>query len=363
MGHDVPGEQENNRKGPCPEARPSLKHERTRSAIEADLRESEERFNLMSEHAPVMIWMSDANGHCLHLNRMLREFWGVANDSLATFDWTTTMHPDDQIPIGQAMMAAMARRESVSIKGRYRRADGTFRVLQTDARPRLANGEFLGMIGVNIDITERETAEAARRLAESDREFLVSELKHRVNNTLSVVQGIARLTFRTAPEAAHAAFSGRLAAMSRSHDLLTQSKWEQVSLQGLAETALRPGGGVDGRISLHGPLVLLPPRHALAMGMVLHELFTNAVKYGALSTATGAVALEWSLAADGRRFELRWHESGGPAVSVPDHKGFGSVLLERSLQGELDGRVDMRFLPTGLVCTISARLAASPDPS
>lgn len=310
----------------------------------------------MSEHAPVMIWMSDANGHCLHLNRMLREFWGVSNDGLETFDWTATMHPDDQMAIGQAMMGAMARRESVVIKGRYRRADGTFRVLQTDARPRMAQGNFLGMIGVNTDITEREQAEAARRQAENDRELLVTELKHRVKNTLSVVQGIARLTFRTAAEDAHSAFSGRLAALSRSHDLLTQSKWEQVSLQELAETALRPGGGVEGRISLSGPVVLLPPRHALAIGMVLHELFTNALKYGGLSVNNGKVALQWSLADEGRRFELLWRESGGPPVSEPEHKGFGSVLLERSLQGELDGQVDLRFLPSGLVCSISAKL-------
>ncbi len=142
--------------------------ETARAAVERELRESETRFRLMSESAPVMIWMSDANGACLHLNRMLREFWGVTDADLADFNWKDTMHPEDAAAIAQEMMAALAARTSVTIKGRYRRAaDGRFRVLQTDARPRIsAAGEFLGMIGVNVDITEREEAEAALRESE-----------------------------------------------------------------------------------------------------------------------------------------------------------------------------------------------------
>lgn len=331
-------------------------------AVEADLRESEERFNLMSEHAPIMIWMSDANGMCLHLNKQLRDFWGVANDGLDQFDWSATMHPDDAPEIGRMMMEAMAKRESVSIKGRYRRADGSYRVLQTDARPRLANGEFLGMIGVNVDITEREAAEAARRQAESDRELLVDELKHRVKNTLSVVQAIARQTFRGATKDAREAFDGRILALARSHDLLTQSKWESVSLQDLARTALQFQDSVEARISLSGPVIPLEPRHALAIGLVLHELFTNALKYGALSKNEGRIALDWALTdASEPQLKLLWRESGGPTVSLPSRKGFGSVLLERTLQSDLNGDVKKDFLPSGLVCAISVRLPKSVD--
>ena len=333
-----------------------------REAAEAELRESEERFYVMSEHAPVMIWMSDPNGMCLHLNKMLRDFWGVTNDGLENFDWSATMHPDDKAEIGRTMMEALAKRESVSIKCRYRRADGSYRVLQTDARPRLVNGEFLGMIGVNIDITERETAEALRRQAESDRELLVGELKHRVKNTLSVVQAIARQTFRGADEDARAAFDGRILALARSHDLLTQSKWEKVSMQELAETALQSRDTAEVRISSSGPEVFLEPRHALAIGMVLHEMFTNALKHGALSKNEGRIALEWTLNDEPEpQLKLLWRESGGPTVSVPSSKGFGSMLLERTLQGDLNGDVNLDFLPSGLVCSISARLPKSPD--
>ena len=332
------------------------------NAVDANLRESEERFYIMSEHAPIMIWMSDANGMCLHLNKQLRDFWGVSNDALDQFDWSSTMHPDDALEIGRMMIEAMAKRESVSIKGRYRRADGNYRVLQTDARPRMVNGEFIGMIGVNVDITERETAEAARLQAERDRELLVAELKHRVKNTLSVVQAIARQTFRDVDKGAREAFDGRILALARSHDLLTQSKWENVSLLELARTALQLHGNSEARVSLDGPVVPLEPSHALAIGMILHELFTNATKYGALSNNEGRIALEWALTEESEpQLNLLWRESGGPSVSLPRRNGFGSVLLERILKGELSGDVNMDFHPSGLICSISARLSKSPD--
>ena len=141
--------------------------ETARVAAEDALRQSEERFRLMLEHAPVMIWMSDAQGRCLHLNKMLREFWGVDDAAMPAFDWSTTIHPDDAAGISSAMSRALALPMNVRTKGRFRNAAGTYRVLVTDAQPRFsAAGEFLGMIGVNADITEREEAEGALRDSE-----------------------------------------------------------------------------------------------------------------------------------------------------------------------------------------------------
>jgi PAS domain S-box-containing protein len=142
-----------------------------------ELRESEERFRLMSEHAPVMIWMSDAKGGCLRLNRMLREFWNVEEDALADFDWRTTMHPDDMPEIVKRMSEAIANRTSVSVEGRYRNAQGAYRILHTDARPQLSlDGILLGMIGVNADITEQKEAEQLRReMNEADRYRILVE--------------------------------------------------------------------------------------------------------------------------------------------------------------------------------------------
>ena len=321
-----------------------------------DLRQSEERFRLMSEHAPVMIWMSDAQNHCLHLNRMLRVFWGVDETDIPTFDWRATMHPEDAERIGQSMMDAVSARAPVTVKGRYMNADGAYRVLHTKARPRFsANSEFVGMNGVNVDVTEREEAEA-------ERELLIAELNHRVKNALSVVQSIAHQTFRETETAldARQAFEGRLVALALAHNLLTQLNWVHVSLEQIARVILNVPEDGSGRIRVSGPAVLLPPREALAITMALHELCTNAMKYGALSNKVGQVDLEWTRSA-GPRLKLAWRESGGPCGSPPRRRGFGSRLLERSLASDLDGEVQLAFEPSGIVCVIDAPLAKDRD--
>ncbi|WIW45361.1 PAS domain S-box protein [Bradyrhizobium sp. 62B] len=140
-----------------------------RILTEEQLRESEHRFRLMSEHAPVMIWVSDSAGKCLHLNRVLRSFWGVEETAIPDFDWSSTIHPDDASVVADQVGAAIAKRAPIALKGRYRSASGAYRVLETIAHPRIgASGEFLGMIGVNVDVTQREEAEAERRRAEEE---------------------------------------------------------------------------------------------------------------------------------------------------------------------------------------------------
>jgi len=320
-----------------------------RQMAEEDLRHSEARFRLMSENAPVMIWISDAEGRCLHLNQMLRSFWGVEEDAVGEFNWAVTMHPDDAGEIGRAMMEASGQRVPVTVKGRYLNAKQQYRILETHARPRFSrNGEFEGMIGVNVDVTEREEAEKAR-------ELLVAELNHRVKNTLSVVQGIAHQTFRSTsnPEEARKAFEGRLVALAQAHNLLTQANWENASLQELAETTLDTRGLNAQRVLLSGPMIFLPPKEAVSIAMALHELCTNAVKYGALSNDTGRVALHWTRT-DGAQPSLtvQWTETGGPPVVPPSRRGFGSLLLERTLAQDLGGEVKTAFHPTGVLCSI-----------
>ncbi|WP_338823612.1 sensor histidine kinase [Bradyrhizobium septentrionale] len=259
---------------------------------EIELRASEERFRLMVENAPVMIWMSDANGKCVHLNQMLREFWGVSEQNVHEFDWVDTLHPEDRGAVVSRVSSALKKRSSFELKARYLDTKGRYRMLDTRAHPRFsASGEFVGMIGANVDVTERDEAERARDL-------LVDELNHRVKNTLSIVQAIAHQTFRknADPVEARHAFEGRLIALGHAHDLLTETNWENASLGQLAEVTLDTKGANADLISITGPSVLLAPKQAVSIAMALHELCTNARKYGALSEDEGRVRLDWSKA-------------------------------------------------------------------
>lgn len=327
-----------------------VQSEAARRAALNDLVESERRFRLMAEDAPVMIWMCDAAGKCLHLNLMLRQFWGVEESGIASFDWHSSLHPDDVQPVMSRMAAALAQHETVTVAGRYRNAAGDYRILETVASPRFAaDGAFMGLTGVNIDITERVRAE-------EQRELLLAELNHRVKNTLAVVQGLAYQTFRQTDTQPRKAFDGRLLALAKAHDLLTRSHWESTSMHQLAADTLQLGGANRQRIRAEGPPVSLKPHAALTMALALHELFTNTLKYGALSCDTGTVSFCWKPDAEERKLRIEWREHGGPRVTPPKHKGFGSLLLERTLAQDLEGRVELSFAPSGLVCVIEMPL-------
>lgn len=321
---------------------------------ELELRASEERFRLMLDSAPVMIWMSNVDGKCVHLNQMLRKFWGVLEHQVLQFDWSETVHPQDRAVVVSRVASALAKRSSLELTARYRDAKGRYRVLETRAQPRYsASGEFVGMIGANVDMTDRHEAERAR-------ELLVDELNHRVKNTLSIVQAIAHQTFRrnADPIKARQAFEGRLIALGHAHDLLTQTNWESASLAELAELTLDTVGANADLISINGPRVLLSPKQAVSIAMALHELCTNARKYGALSRDGGRVRICWRRTSDKPAgLGITWQESGGPTVLPPVRRGFGSTLLERTLAHDLDGEVVVRFEADGLVCQIALPLA------
>ncbi len=198
--------------------------------------------------------------------------------------------------------------------------------------------------------------------AAEHQKLLIDELNHRVKNTLATVQSIATQTLRTADSTQDAkdALERRLLALSRAHDVLTRESWEGADLMDVVERALEPYQ-VHGESRLHvtGPHVRLTPRMSLALAMALHELATNAVKYGALSNKSGVVEVSWKVqnGAAPPRLVLRWKEAGGPPVAAPRRRGFGSRLIERSLAQDLDGQVEIAFAPTGVVCTVNAPVA------
>ena len=214
-----------------------------------------------------------------------------------------------------------------------------------------ARGAPWGVFVEGSDVTDRIRAEEQQKL-------LLDELNHRVKNTLATVQSIAAQTLRTSAdsEAFKAAFEARLMALSATHDLLTQSVWRGADLNDVIMLELRPHG--SDRYTVRGPSVALSPAEALTLGLVFHELATNAAKYGALSSQEGCVRVSWSLHDDGSRprLELSWTEEGGPTVTPPQRQGFGSRLIERSLKGDIDGQADLDFAPQGLRCRLSVRL-------
>jgi PAS domain S-box-containing protein len=193
-----------------------------------------------------------------------------------------------------------------------------------------------------------------RKKAEEAKEFLLHEIKHRVKNTLGTVQAIATQTFREAPKTERTAFVARLHALADAHDLLTQQSWTTVGVKETIERATRPFQQRDRpRITLTGEDFQINPSNALLLSMIVHELGTNTVKYGAFSSDRGTVDLEWCRA--GERLKLKWTERGGPPVVPPTRRGFGTQMIERTLHGE-QGSAKLDYAPTGLVCTLEMRL-------
>ena len=231
--------------------------------------------------------------------------------------------------------------------------------------------------------TETEARESRYRHAiaelrqSADRQsLLMQEMAHRVKNTLAMVQAIGTQTLRTAAslDAARGALDARLHALAKAHDVLLQDAWTTAPLGRIVASAVALHGGEADRFAVSGPEIALAARAGLTVALLLHELGTNAAKYGALSAPAGRVAITWTIdgaavekgpveagafedAAVGARFRFRWAESGGPSVSPPHRTGFGSRLIERSLVQGFGGRVDLAYPVTGLVLAFEAPLA------
>ncbi|WP_309085208.1 HWE histidine kinase domain-containing protein [Chelativorans sp.] len=219
-----------------------------------------------------------------------------------------------------------------------------------------ADGSELSVLANAIDqyMDELVADRAARRRAEEHRTLLVRELDHRVKNILATVQAVAAQSFRGArAEPGLKTFSGRLAAMADTHAMLMSDHWASAELRRTVQVAVKPFESTQHpRITMQGAPLVIHARAALALSMAVHELCTNAIKYGALSSDEGRVSIDWSLSPgpEGDIFTLLWAERGGPPVEPPKRAGFGSRMIERALASELSAKVDLDFQPAGLVC-------------
>ncbi len=253
-----------------------------------------------------------------------------------------------ETPLGQLFLETMACRQPVKSETPSVVIDGRWLAYRL-----FPLGDGMGV--VFRDITDRKRAE-------QQRDLLIRELHHRVNNTLATVQAIAGQTFRNSGVDADArkTFEARLLNLSNAHTALTHENWDSVELRDLVQSTLRPHSAPNGeRFSVSGPNMRVQPKSAVALSMAIHELCTNASKYGALSTEDGRVAIDWDVAAS--RFRMRWMEHGGPPVTPPTRQGFGSIMIERVLADQLEGGVTMRYELSGLVCSIDAPLDAVRD--
>jgi PAS domain S-box-containing protein len=330
-----------------------LKMARLRREANEAIAESEKRFRHMANHAPVMIMVTGPDGACSFANETWSQFTGQDGEGPLGLGWLDAVHPDDRAAVRRALISAHARAEPFRLEYRLLGSDGDYRWALEVAAPRVdEDGRFLGYIGSVIDLTERKQAEQTQQL-------LFAELNHRVKNTLASVQAIAQHTLRSSKTPADFtdSFSGRIQSLARVHTLLSSTAWQGADLGELIRDQLLSGAAEETRITARGPAVHLDPQMTLHCALLLHELGTNAAKYGALSAAKGWIAITWSVRDS--VLHLRWAERDGPPVSAPTRRGFGSTLIDQSVRSQ-GGRAEVSYAIDGVTWDLTLRL---PDPA
>jgi PAS domain S-box-containing protein len=328
--------------------------ERRQSAEEA-LRQSEERLRGVFDSPAIGVAVLKPDGRFIEFNDAFNELCGYDATELRALNSLELTHPDDRDAMSALLTDLLnGSRSDFVIEKRYLRKDGSVIWVQNSVSlTHDKAGRPLHLVKLVQDITERKVAERRQRL-------LIDEINHRVKNTLTTVQSFAAQSLRNAASLAEgrAALEARLIALSKSYDVLTHQHWEGADLRDVVNGAIAPyrGRSAPDRFSIEGERLRLRPKAVLALSLAFHELAINAVKYGALSNDNGRVLLDWRVDPQSQRFELRWRESGGPAVQPPARRGFGSRLVERGLAQDIAGEARLTFSDSGLECAIDAPL-------
>ena len=325
-----------------------------RKETEMALREREERLHAALDVSRTSTYRWNLRTNTIEEDESIHGLIGVGSGAIRNLDdYFTHVHPADRDALAAAADRSAREGTDLAVDYRVLQPDGT--VLWVSERGRIFfddDGRPLYMTGAITDITERKTFEEHQRL-------LLAELSHRVKNTLAVVHSIALQTLRRSSslESFAEAFKGRISALSRVHSLLTRSQWRSAGLEELVRQTLAPyGGGGASSLEIAGPRIAVRPKPALALALVLHELATNAAKYGSLSTSSGRLSVLWDETALG--LLIRWREEGGPTVEEPAERGFGRTLIERAVAHELDGSVRFEYRGPGLLCEIRVPLTS-----
>jgi PAS domain S-box-containing protein len=321
----------------------------------ARLRESDERLRQALSAARMGTWRRDLSTHLSQRDANFNTLMGLpAVDSTASLKQRLEeIHPDDRQAVSAAWDEAVSTEGLYEAEFRIRRADGAVRWVRDQGRFVAGErGQPDYLAGLTVDITDRKKSEDAQAL-------LIQELNHRVKNMLTTVQAIALQSLNGPLGAEKERFLSRIQALATCHNLLTRSSWEGAQLRDILESTFAPHRSLQAaqRIALSGKDTLLSSRDALSLTLALHELVTNAVKHGAFANSEGRVQLSWKVepSSSAQRLHLAWQEEGGPPVSEPHHKGFGSRLLT-SLAAQSGAAYSCEYPPTGFKCELALPL-------
>jgi PAS domain S-box-containing protein len=314
-----------------------------RKRAEEELAKSEERLRFVADRAHVGYWHWEIAADRHEWSPLCNQFFGIPPEEPVSYArFLAALHPDDRERTDRAIRACLESGGQTDYDIEYRTLcpDETVRWIHAKGNVAFAHGKPVRMAGLALDITERKEREEREHL-------LVREMNHRVKNILTVVDAIANRTATGNPEDFAKRFSERIRALSANQDLLFQNEWKGVDVEDLVRAQLSHFADLIGsRILVNGPKVRLNTVGAQAIGLALHELATNASKYGALSVDRGRVDVCWDFNDNG--FTMSWTECEGPSVSAPKRRGFGTTVIERMAKSSLDGTVDLDYASSGV---------------
>jgi PAS domain S-box-containing protein len=315
--------------------------ERKRS--ERDLRQIHQWLEMAQEAGDVAPWTYDPEtGEVRWTNQSCRQLgYGPSEVMPSLSAFRERVHPEDQVRLDAIREKEKKAEPGTQFQSELRLIRPSENSSWIDRRSRVIEHEGRRqIIGVNVDITQRKKQEDNLR-------FIMDELSHRTKNLLSVVQAMASQTARYSGSFSdfEERFLGRIRALSESHDLLVSQNWSGAPLRELIFAQLMPFVGDEARIQAAGPSISLRVQAAQSLGIILHELATNASKYGALSVPSGKIMIGWEIAA--KSVDLSWRERDGPTVKSPAHFGFGRIIIERMAGEMFGGAAKLELLPTG----------------
>jgi two-component sensor histidine kinase/PAS domain-containing protein len=329
-------------------------YQREREKAYGDSLESEAKLRLALSAGELGSWEYTPATGAFSASATCRANFGRFPEEPFTYqDLVGSIHPEDRPKQAAAVANAVETGTDLHVEYRVIWPDDGVHWIRVSGRILTDSEGRLTMVGVSQDVTERKRADERQRL-------LLHELNHRVKNTLATVQSVASLTRRSVSNegdpALWDAFTGRLQGLAKTNDLLTASNWDGAYIEDILRNELGPyQDGMEQRIKLRGSRVSLHPSAALALGLAVHELATNAAKYGALSLPDGRVSVMWGVTSGGGPLNLliEWVERGGPIVSPPKRQGFGSKLIQRGLAQQLGGTIKVDYAPAGVRCVIT----------